>query len=234
MTTQRTQSLRQRLALGPLTLILTVIALLTGVSAITAELLDVALVAYIMKPVTIGLIIVMALVTFASPSPAYKWAILIGLLFSLAGDILLMIPEDLFLCGLIAFAIAQVAYIAAFSSSGGFYRDFRSAVALLLYGVLMAALMWSGLREDGVLIPALIYLAVILTMVWQAYGQWRQQPETRSMLAFTGALLFVASDSFLAANRFAFDLGQLAPILILGTYYPAQWLIAQSAGRRHL
>ncbi|MGW8319908.1 MAG: lysoplasmalogenase family protein, partial [Candidatus Promineifilaceae bacterium] len=51
---------------------------------------------------------------------------------------------------------------------------------------------------------------------------------------FAGTLLFVASDSLLAVNRFVYDLGDLAPILVLGTYYPAQWLIAQSAGRKHM
>ena len=84
------------------------------------------------------------------------------------------------------------------------------------------------------LIPALVYLVIILVMAWQGYGHWRQTLETRSMLAFVGVLLFVASDSFLAVNRFVYDLDKLAPILILGTYYPAQWLIAQSAVRKHL
>ncbi|MGD8855339.1 MAG: lysoplasmalogenase family protein, partial [Chloroflexota bacterium] len=81
------------------------------------------------------------------------------------------------------------------------------------------------------LIPALAYLVVILLMAWQGLGHWRQTGETRSLLAFLGVLLFVASDSFLAVNRFVIDLGDLAPILVLGTYYPAQGLIGQSAGR---
>jgi uncharacterized membrane protein YhhN len=129
--------------------------------------------------------------------------------------------------------VAQLLYTAAFISAGGFYWSFRSLIPFLLFGVFMAAFLWTGFQDQGVLIPALLYLVVILLMAWQAYGHWRQMPEIRSQLAFIGALLFVASDSFLAVNRFVFDLESLAPILVLGTYYPAQWLIAQSAGRQH-
>jgi len=232
--TDQPDTRRQPLKLGPLTLILTAMAVLAGTGAITAELLDAEGLAYILKPVTIALIIVIAFVSLDVPSRIYKWAIIIGLTLSMAGDVLLMLPQDLFLWGLIAFALAQLAYTSAFVNVGGFYGNVKSAIPFLLFGIFMAALLWSGMQEDGMLVPALVYLVIILVMAWQGYGHWRQTGETRSKLAFIGVLLFVASDSFLALNRFVYDLENLAPILILGTYYPAQWLIAQSAGRKHM
>lgn len=219
--------------LGALTLILTVLAMLSAGGTIAAEIFEAEVLVYILKPLTIGLIILVAILSGDPPARSYKFAIVLGLLFSMAGDVLLMIPEDWFLWGLIAFAATQLAYTSAFISGNGFYRNYRSAVPFLLYGVFMAAFLWTGLEQDGMLVPALAYLVIILVMAWQGYGNWRQTLETRSLLAFAGVLLFVASDSFLAVNRFAFDLGTLSPILVLGTYYPAQWLIAQSAGRKH-
>jgi uncharacterized membrane protein YhhN len=218
---------------GRISLALTVIAVLTGAAAIFAELLAADELTYALKPLTILLIIGIALLSSRPPAPRYKWAIVAGLLFSLAGDVLLMLPYDLFLFGLIAFAVAQVAYTVAFVAGSGFYGNVRVAMPFLLFGVFMAAFLWTGLEANGMLIPALAYLVVILVMAWQGFGHWRQTRETRSLLAFLGVLLFVASDSFLAVNRFVVDLGNLAPILVLGTYYPAQGLIGQSAGREH-
>lgn len=228
-----TQSQKESLKLGPLTLVLTILAFLASVSVITGEILEADGLTYVLKPVIMALIILVAFISLNVPSRVYKWAIIVGLTFSLAGDVLLMLPQDLFLWGLIAFAAAQLAYIAAFTA-GGFHRNFRSAAPFVLFGIFMAVFLWSGMEEDGVLIPGLIYLVIIMVMAWQGYGNWRQTLETRTMLAFAGALLFVASDSFLALNRFMYDLGDLAPILVLGTYYPAQWLIAQSTGRKHI
>jgi alkylglycerol monooxygenase len=218
---------------GRLTIALTIAAALFGVAAIIAEILGAVELTYALKPLVILLVIGVALLSSRPPGPSYRWAIIAGLIFSLAGDVLLMLPYDLFLFGLIAFAVAQVAYTAAFVTGGGYYSNARSAVPFLLFGVFMAAFLWSGLEADGMLIPALAYLIIILVMAWQGFGHWRQTLETRSMLAFIGVLLFVASDSFLAVNRFVVDLGDLAPILVLGTYYPAQLLIGQSAGREH-
>jgi uncharacterized membrane protein YhhN len=48
-----------------------------------------------------------------------------------------------------------------------------------------------------------------------------------ALSAALGALLFVASDSLLAFNRFVGKFAA-ASALVLGTYYAAQWLIALS------
>ena len=124
---------------GRISLALTVIAVLTGAAAIFAELLAADELTYALKPLTILLIIGIALLSSRPPAPRYKWAIVAGLLFSLAGDVLLMLPYDLFLFGLIAFAVAQVAYTVAFIAGGGFYRNVRAAMPFLLFGVFMAA-----------------------------------------------------------------------------------------------
>ena len=62
---------------------------------------------FIFKPLTTALIILLALLAPLPANADYKWLILAGLLFSLAGDIFLMLPRDRFIAGLISFLIAQ-------------------------------------------------------------------------------------------------------------------------------
>ncbi len=82
-------------------------------------------------------------------------------------------------------------------------------------------------------IPVLAYVVVLASMAVLALArQWRR-PHTDAMdasssrWAATGALLFVASDSLLAWDRFAGGL-PLASLLVLSTYYGAQYAIARS------
>ena len=222
--TEASEIQRQPIKFGALSIILTAMAVLAASGAITAEFLevegrfDIVVDGWVwLARRTMALIILVAFLSYDKPTAVYKWAIIVGLVFSLAGDILLMLPGDLFLNGLISFALAHVIYTFAFVNVGGFYSNWKAAIPLLLFGIFMATVLWQGLQDDGMLIPAMVYLVIILVMAWQSFGQWRQTGETRSWLAFIGAMLFIASD----------------PILILGTYYPAQWLIGQSAGRKH-
>jgi uncharacterized membrane protein YhhN len=64
-------------------------------------------------------------------------------------------------------------------------------------------------------------------MGWQAAGQWLAVRESWAAAALAGAILFTVSDGVLAWNRFRSPLPG-AQALVLGTYWPAQWLIAWS------
>ena len=113
---------------------------------------------------------------------------------------------------------------------GGFYRTFWGTIPFLLVGIVLGIVLWPDLGDMKS--PVLAYMIIILIMAWQALGQWRQTGEIRALLAFLGAILFVISDLALAVNRFATPI-DMAALLVLGTYYPAQWLIALSAGQEH-
>ncbi|MGZ5469974.1 MAG: lysoplasmalogenase family protein, partial [Candidatus Aminicenantales bacterium] len=60
-----------------------------------------------------------------------------------------------------------------------------------------------------------------------AAGRFVDLGGLRPLLAFAGAVLFLISDSVLAYDRFGRKIGP-AQIIILGTYFPAQLLIALS------
>jgi uncharacterized membrane protein YhhN len=153
-----------------------------------------------------------------------RW-ILAGLAFSLAGDVLLMLPSDRFAAGLASFLLAHLCYIAAFTAQAGFQLGFLPLLPLLLAVGLVYRRLSPGL---GTLrIPVIAYIGVIVVMVWQAFERCAVVPGAGPKLTAAGALLFAASDSALALARFRRPFpGSQA--IVYGTYFAAQWLIAVS------
>jgi uncharacterized membrane protein YhhN len=202
---------------------LTILTALSATLHIRAEYSGERLQIYVFKPLTVLFIIAIALQSEAS---VYGWLILAGLLFSLAGDIFLMLPRDRFLPGLASFLVAHLFYIAAFTQDGALrHLSPVTAIILLVYGALMLRLLLPSLGKLRA--PVMLYMLAILLMVWQASNRFLDRWTSDSLLALTGAALFAASDSVLALNRFrrAFRSAQL---LILTPYFAAQWLIALS------
>ena len=132
-----------------------------------------------------------------------------------------------FAAGLVCFLFAHLCYIAAFTV-GASARALSAwgAVALVLYGALMLRLLWPRLGKLKA--PVLVYVAAILLMAWQSLNRWLVAGDAGSAAALAGALLFVASDSALAWNRFRAEF-RGAQAFVLGTYFAAQWLIALSS-----
>jgi uncharacterized membrane protein YhhN len=206
-------------------IILTILAIISALIHIWGEYFGPPVLIYIFKPLTMILIIIIALLAKEPSSRKYKYAIIAGLLFSLGGDIFLMLPVDLFIAGLISFLIAQLIYTYAFHSGRPLRSKFLAMLLFALYGVLIYVVLLPGL--NGMAIPVAFYVLAILTMAWQAWDQWDQVRARWALLALIGALLFVISDSILALNRFGEPFAA-ARALTLSTYYAAQWLIANS------
>ena len=170
----------------------------------------------------------LAIAAFATPetTPLYRNLILLGLCFSLAGDIFLMLPSDRFVAGLSSFLVAHLLYIAAFA--GEVSQPAWGVLALLLA---FAVPMYLALlpRLGPLRLPVAGYVTAIVAMAWLAAARWLEHGDTGALLACCGALLFVISDSALAWNRFRGGFRR-AQVVVLGTYFSAQWLIALSVG----
>jgi uncharacterized membrane protein YhhN len=180
---------------------------------------------YVFKPLTTLLIGLLAVVAPVAQSNRYKKFLIIGLLFSLAGDIFLMLPRQLFLTGLFSFLVTHLCYLAAFLSDARPSLHFSSPL-LFLPGVFVFWEIRSGISPQ-LLVPVLVYLICITVMAHQACMRALGQHSRSAWLAAAGALLFVASDSLLAINKFHVHFAN-AGIWVLSTYYLAQWLIAVS------
>lgn len=181
----------------------------------------------VLKPAIVGSLIWLVLHSGAKPG----W-LLTALIFSLAGDVLLMLPGEqssFFLAGLTAFLAAHIAYIRLFLSQidpRKFSRNIWpvSLIFLIGYTYLILRILVPSLGE--LLLPVMVYVAVILTMAFLALNRYRQVPGRSFYYVAIGALLFVLSDSILALNRFHSPLPH-AGFLIMSTYSMAQFALVE-------
>jgi uncharacterized membrane protein YhhN len=181
---------------------------------------------YVFKPLTTFLILAIALRPASGAAGHYAGAVALGLVFSLAGDVFLMLPTDRFREGLASFLAAHLCYIAAFTSGTGFLADPVATIAFGALGLLLLRRLWPGV-PGRLRVPVVLYVVVILTMAVQATGRALRMHDVSSLLAAAGAALFVASDALLAWDRFRASF-RSSRAAVLSTYFLAQWLIALS------
>lgn len=171
------------------------------------------------KVIPMLLIIILAAVQKPLHIKKYQLLIITGLIFCMIGDYTL----QWFLVGLTSFLIGHIFYIFAFSTTNEQKVPSWAKITLLLYGVCMAIWIAGSVLKTGetiLSIAVIAYISVILTMGWTAV-------RTGSKFAIIGALLFIASDSYLAINKFVTPLAFSHEVIML-TYYSAQVLIALS------
>jgi uncharacterized membrane protein YhhN len=134
----------------------------------------------------------------------------LGILFSLAGDVLLMISlERLFLFGLIAFLCAHVFYITGFREQLTNITAWSLILAAFLavnVGRLLRRIVGAmrGKGENNLVIPVILYGTIISVMLFAAMSTIYDPTWKNSAVFFvsTGAFLFCASDALLAWMKF--------------------------------
>ena len=193
--------------------------------AIAAHYLQLPLLHWIAKPLATLLIVAMAL-SLSTADPAYRRWIVIGLLWSTLGDVLLMLPGDYFLHGLVSFLVAHIAYLVAFSKRERLLASPGPFAAYALVAIVVLTYLWSGIPAP-MRIPVVVYVTALGMMAAQAAAIWTIRRDRLSALAAVGGALFMLSDSLIAFNRFGepFDASRW---MVLTTYWMAQWLIARS------
>src|SRR5215216_3613885 len=122
---------------------LSVAILISGLLTISAEYRGPRIQFYVFKPLTVVLIILVALETKHATTQQYKSLIVAGLLCSLVGDVFLMWPRDRFVAGLVSFLVAHLFYIAAFAPGVRAWSVWAAA-GLVVYGVSMLWFLWRG------------------------------------------------------------------------------------------
>jgi alkenylglycerophosphocholine hydrolase len=147
------------------------------------------------------------------------WLVVAGLVLSLVADVLI---EKSFLAGLAVFLLAHLAYVAAFVA-----RDAAPRPLLLVpcaaWGVLMLWRLWPGV--GALRVPVVVYSVVICAMMWRAAAASAGGSE---WITLVGAVLFAASDSLLALDKFHRPLPG-AGVMVMALYWAGQLFIAWSA-----
>ena len=155
-------------------------------------------------------------------------ALLVGaLLFSLAGDVFLMLPGNTFIPGLASFLVAHVFYIVLFRQGQPWFASRMALLCVLAFGVAMVAVLWGSLGDPVLKGAVAAYVGVISLMAAQAIGRARAQGDAAARWVAVGACIFMLSDSLIAVNKFLTPV-PLASFWILLTYYAAQLLIVHN------
>ncbi len=160
-----------------------------------------------------------------------KW-ILFALLFSMAGDVLLLFVKrnDLFfLLGLSSFLVAHIFYIIFFhlvKKKEGVKSKWWPLVIVAVYYAGLIYLLAPHLGDMKV--PVLVYGIVISFMFMLAMHMLFIKNKAAGKWMMTGALLFVISDSTLAIDKF-YQPFEAAGIIIMLTYGAAQFFIVKGA-----
>ena len=183
---------------------------------------------YVFKPLTTILILTAAILPATVLTDPYAGAIVLGLLFSLIGDIWLMLPGGHFLRGLISFLLAHLFYCYAFLAGGATSAFPWPVLVLAVIGAAVLGYLWSALptRLRG---AVSIYVAVIVAMAGLAGERAIIRFSIGALSAAVGALLFLTSDVILAIDRFRRPF-RLASAAVLASYFAGQLMIALSTG----
>jgi uncharacterized membrane protein YhhN len=193
-----------------------------GTGHVLAWYLPARRLAGVLKPLPVALLALLVAAAPAPIPPAYRWAIVAGLVASMAGDVFLLSRERL-LPGLTSFLVGHCCYIAAFAPIGRWDAPTWLTLApFLAASGTMLAYLWPHLGAFRP--PVSAYVLAIATMGWRASALGGAS----GRLAFAGALVFMVSDGVLAVDRFARPF-RAADAAVMVTYYAAQTLIAGSA-----
>jgi uncharacterized membrane protein YhhN len=211
--------------------ILLVLAFLAAVVNEIAQYKNQQTLVYVAKPAVMVFLFAWLAVTAGLSGPLLYFGL--GIVFSLGGDIFLMLPDDKkwFLPGLVSFLLAHVFYILGLNyiipSLNVFGIVLAISIALFvaqIYRRIAAGLHASG--QDKLRLPVLIY-SIVISLMWLSALQTIFQPSwgtTASLLVSVGATLFVASDIILAWYRFVNPIKN-GRIINLITYHLGQILL---------
>lgn len=176
---------------------------------------------------------------FQVPRDRFANLIMLGLIISLAADLVMQWDRSLFLPGLLLFLIAQIIYIVAFAGAARQGRWVR-LLPFAVWGI-VAFLILNPYLTD-LLLPVAVYMVAIVSMMWRAAALVGAHGKSQAfeLAALLGAISFGLSDTLLAFNRFIwhdtlamFNIQQAVPFvstLVIILYWLGQWGIALAAG----
>jgi uncharacterized membrane protein YhhN len=177
----------------------------------------------VLKPLTTLLLLLL----IGWPESRFAWLVAVGIVLSAVGDVALLGEGDrAFLVGLGAFLLAHVSYVIAFLGVAVFSpRVVLVALAAATSTTFILRAIWKG--AAGLHGPTIAYGVVISAMVVSASATVGG-PLRWGGAAAVGAVLFYASDTSLALNRFRRRLPHAA-IATMGIYWLGQIGIALAA-----
>ena len=153
--------------------------------------------------------------------------LLAGLTFAFLGDVMLEIH---FIMGAILFAIGHIFYLISYTILSKLKWQDLLAGSIIFVPITLLILFAPFFTFDSILmqIVCVIYAIIISLMVGKSITNLIYKRTTLNILLMIGSLLFMFSDLILLLNKFGTMNRIVGIVLCLGTYYPAQCVLAYS------
>jgi uncharacterized membrane protein YhhN len=187
---------------------------------------------FISKSLLVPVLIVYFFIQTGRADSVLKTWVVLAQVFSWFGDLLLLFEGRkpvFFLLGLSSFFVAQVFYIIFFHNIR--MKEYIRGNALLLLLVIVYYFILISIISPflgNLKLPVRIYGVVLSFMLMLAMHTLFSSNKRAGWWMTAGAILFVASDSMLAINKF-YSTFNYAAILIMLTYGLAQLFIVEGA-----
>jgi len=187
----------------------------------------------IFRPLLLTLLILWYVIGSYTRNSKINWGFMLGLFFSLVGDIFRTPFLNHFIWGLAFYLIAHVLYsfIFLWDCKGSIIKSLSQGwlFVLIIFLILLSLLigLLPGIMKqnnDIHLIAAPILVIVLLLLVLSTYVYSRVNFNNFGPLVLIGGLFFIFSDSFLAFNKFSLDI-KLSSAWIIGSYVLAHWFL---------
>lgn len=192
---------------------------------------------YLTKPLLMTLLAFWFFINTKNNSTTFSKFILIGIIFSVAGDTFLMFVNNnpnFFLLGLSSFLITHIFYIIGFNKFPNFSKGIIASkkwfiIPVSIYLISFLTYIWYDL-PNAFKIAVTVYGCVISVMLISAINlKWRVSSGL-SKYIIIGAILFVFSDSAIALEKFK-TVGipsNIMGFIIMTTYIIGQYLITKN------
>lgn len=178
---------------------------------------------WVFKPVTMLL-----LLAWAWQAPVLNtsdYLILLGLLATLAGDTLTLLPQQRLMYAIGAFFLSHLLYTISFASHMTFSFFWPIPLAILIIGLLLIATLWTRLEE--LRWPVCTFIGMTLVMLWLAAEQYYFNPTAYSFTLLAGSLFLLLTNAvwFFShyRRRFAADRA-----IVAACYFAGHFLIVRS------
>ena len=190
---------------------------------------------YVAKPAVLAALVAAAAVIPLAHTDLVdrRWWFVAALVCCLAGDVLLMLPRNLFIPGLAAFLLGHALFIVgllqpptppgvppfSFAVTGLVAASVTVVAVESVPGILLLRSLVAT-HQRGLVAPVCVYTAAIATMVVLAVN-------VGVLAAAIGSVLFLVSDTLLSWNRFVRPVPS-GPLVVHITYHLAQGLLVVS------
>lgn len=172
------------------------------------------------------------LIIIALAQSKKNWLLVLALAFSWFGDVLLVQQKytaQFFIFGLVAFLTAHIFYVALNIKTAKPLRisiwHFLAFVPMLVWAIFLLNLV--SKNAASYLLPIQFYTLALCALYFSAMMCFKSLPIWQFSVLFIGIVLFIASDSMIAINKFISPFAN-AGFSIMITYILAQALIVFS------